>query len=359
MNIHRISNEPKCKCLNHEIQNARLHYGRFAVYPLFPGQAITIGTAIRRVLLGEIHSTCITSACVVGATHEYSTLTGIRESIHDILLNLKDIVLKSNTLEKQQGVLLFNGPGIVTAQHIQLPPVIQIVDNTQYIARVEIPTSIEIHLTIENTKTYTSSNTISPTKGIFLLDAALKPVRNVNYSIHSLGEGDIRQEMLVLEVWTNGALTPQQVIIQASQNLNNLLTPLLTVESDSQSNFKIHHKKTFTPDPSTNPKLDQIDIRDEHILIDQPLLPAESHFNSSFTATINELDNMNHLEGISIDDLQISVRASNCLKKVGIYTVRQLINYTQQDLFQIKNLGKKSVEQIVFAIQKLYGYILR
>lgn len=358
MNLHRISSEPKCKCLNHEIQNARLHYGRFAVYPLFPGQAITIGTAIRRALLGEVHSTCITSAYVVGASHEYSTLKGIRESIHDILLNLKDIVFKSNTSEKQEGILLFNGPGIVTAQYIKLPSVVQVVDNTQYIARLEMPTSIEIHVTLENTKTCTSLNTIPTTPGRFVLDAALKPVRNMNYSIHSLGEGDMRQEMLVLEVWTNGSLTPQEVISQASQNLNNLLKPLLKVENYFQAKQNIHKKRIFTPTQSENLNLDQIEIiGGNKKLIDQPLLlPADSHLNSSVSSNI---DNLVYLEKISIDDLQISVRASNCLKKVGIYTVRQLISYTQQDLFQIKNLGKKSVEQIVIAIRKRYGHILR
>nr|YP_636498.1 alpha subunit of RNA polymerase [Zygnema circumcarinatum]Q32RM8.1 RecName: Full=DNA-directed RNA polymerase subunit alpha; Short=PEP; AltName: Full=Plastid-encoded RNA polymerase subunit alpha; Short=RNA polymerase subunit alpha [Zygnema circumcarinatum]AAX45861.1 alpha subunit of RNA polymerase [Zygnema circumcarinatum] len=355
MNLHRISSEPKCKCLNHEIQNARLHYGRFAVYPLFPGQAITIGTAIRRALLGEVHSTCITSAYVVGASHEYSTLKGIRESIHDILLNLKDIVFKSDTLERQEGILLFNGPGIVTAQHIKLPPVVQVVDNTQYIARLEMPTSIEIHITLENTKTCTSLNTMPTTKGRFILDAALKPVRNMNYSIHSLGEGDMRQEMLVLEVWTNGSLTPQEVISQASQNLNDLLKPLLKVERYFQAKQNIHKKRMFTPTQSENLNMDQIEMIGGNKLIDQPLLPADSHLNSSLSLNI---DNLVHLEGISIDDLQISVRASNCLKKVGIYTIRQLLSYTQQDLFQIKNLGKKSVEQIVIAIRKSYGHIL-
>nr|QKQ14668.1 alpha subunit of RNA polymerase [Zygnema circumcarinatum] len=370
MNLHRISNEPKCKCLNHEIQNLRLHYGRFVVYPLSIGQAITIGTAIRRALLGEVHSTCITSAYVVGATHEYSTLKGIRESIHDILLNLKDIVLKSDILETQKGIILFNGPGIVTAEDIQLPPTVKVVDSTQYIANIETSTSIEIHITIENTKTCTLQKKIPITNGIFVLDAALKPVRNINYSIHSLGERDIRQEMLVLEVWTNGSLTPQEAISEASQNLNSLLKPLLTVDNTFESKPTFHSTSNLNNTETQDLKIDQIgnSVVSENQFNHQALLPVNvdewlPKFNvSNGSAHLSQqdlLEKFSYLEGISIDDLQVSVRASNCLKKVGIYTVRQLLNYTPEDLFKIKHLGKKSVEQIVIALNERYGYILK
>lgn len=316
----------KCECLDYDIENSRNHYGRFAVYPLSSGQAITVGTAVRRALLGEIESTCITSAYVVGANHEYSTLSGVRESVHDILLNLKDIVLKSTTNDTQKGVIAFQGPGVVRSEHIQLPSSVEVVDKAQYIARLETDTQLEIHLTIEKSRAWHSRRTMPVKSSTFPVANALKPVRNINYSIHSFGEEQVFYELLILEVWTNGSLTPHEALHNASCSLALLFQPFLSLRDCKQN---------------TN-------------------LSKEDH-SSHPSKVVNQKNHRNDiaiLRETSIDQLQIPVRASNCLKKAEIYTVLQLLDYTQEDLLKIKNLGKKSAEQILRALQQRFGYTL-
>ena len=123
------------KCVESRVDSKRLYYGRFILSPLMKGQADTIGIAMRRVLLGEIEGTCITRAKSEKIPHEYSTIVGIQESVHEILMNLKEIVLRSNLYGTRDASICINGPGYVTAQDIILPPSVEIVDNTQHIAR--------------------------------------------------------------------------------------------------------------------------------------------------------------------------------------------------------------------------------
>jgi len=133
------------KCVESRIDSKRLYYGRFILSPLMKGQADTIGIAIRRILLGEIEGTCITRVKSEKIPHEYSTIIGIEESVHEIFMNLKEIVLKSNMYGTQDTSISFKGPGYITAQDIFLPPSVEIVDNRQHIANV---TEL-VHLCIE------------------------------------------------------------------------------------------------------------------------------------------------------------------------------------------------------------------
>ena len=315
----------KCECLDYEIENNRNYYGRFAIYPFLSGQAITVGNTIRRTLLGEIESTCITSAYVIGANHEYSSLKGVRESVHDLLLNLKEIIFKSNSKEVQKGLILFQGPGIVTSEHIKLPSLIKVVDKTQYIARLETSTQLEIHLTIERQTKYNLQKEIKIQKSTFPVESILKPIRNVNYSIHSLGDSQVLHELLILEIWTNGSLTPQEALYQSSCSLSLLFQNIFHL-TNQQYNKKIE-KTIFS---------NRFGIEQKN---DEKITPSI-------------------LKEISIDELQIPVRTSNCLKKAEIYTVLQLLNYTQEDLLKIKNLGKRSAEQILKALQEHFGRTL-
>ena len=144
--------------LNQKADNKRLYYGRFILSPLMKGQADTIGIAMRRALLGEIEGTCITRAKSDKIPHEYSTLAGIQESVHDILMNLKEIVLRSNLYGTCDASICVRGPGYVTAQDIILPPYVEVVDNTQHIASLTEPIELHIGLQIERSRGYLIKN---------------------------------------------------------------------------------------------------------------------------------------------------------------------------------------------------------
>ncbi|KAK1395071.1 DNA-directed RNA polymerase subunit alpha [Heracleum sosnowskyi] len=211
------------KCVESKEDNKRLYYGRFVLSPLMKGQADTIGIAMRRALLGEIEGTCITRAKSEKIPHEYSTLVGIQESVHDILMNLKEIVLRSNLYGTCDASICVRGPGYVTAQDIILPPYVEVVDNTQHIASLTEPIELHIGLQIERSRGYLIKMPNNNFQGgSYPIDVVFMPVRNANHSIHSYGNGNDKQEILFLEIWTNGSLTPKEALHEASRNLIDL-----------------------------------------------------------------------------------------------------------------------------------------
>ncbi|KAL2224048.1 UNVERIFIED_CONTAM: DNA-directed RNA polymerase subunit alpha [Sesamum indicum] len=221
------------KCVESRTDSKRLYYGRFILSPLMKGQADTIGIAMRRALLGEIEGTCITRVKSENVPHEYSTITGIQESVHEILMNLKEIVLRSNLYGTCDASICVKGPGYVTAQDIILPPYVEIVDNTQHIASLTEPIHFCIGLEIERNRGYLIKMPQNFQDGSYPIDAVFMPVRNVNHSIHSYGNGNEKQEILFLEIWTNGSLTPKEALHEASRNLIDLFIPFLHKEEEN------------------------------------------------------------------------------------------------------------------------------
>lgn len=223
------------KCVESRTDSKRLYYGRFILSPLMKGQADTIGIAIRRALLGEIEGTCITrvkleSEKILHEYHEYSSIGGIQESVHEIFMNLKEIVLKSNIYGTCHASICVKGPGYVTAQDIILPTYVEIVDNTQHIASLTEPIDLCIELQIEKNRGYLIKTPHNFQDGSYPIDAVFLPVRNANHSIHSYGNGNEKQEILFLEIWTNGSLTPKEALHEASRNLIDLFIPFLHME---------------------------------------------------------------------------------------------------------------------------------
>ncbi|MCL7050034.1 hypothetical protein MKW94_021646, partial [Papaver nudicaule] len=188
------------KCVESRVDSKRLYYGRFILSPLMKGQADTIGIAMRRALLGEIEGTCITRAKSEKIPHEYSTIVGIEESVHEILMNLKEIVLRSNLYGTRNASICIRGPGYVTAQDIIPPPSVEIVDPTQHIASLTEPMDLCIGLQIERNRGYRMKTPNNAQDGSFTIDDAFMPVRNANHSIHSYGNGNEKQEILFLEM---------------------------------------------------------------------------------------------------------------------------------------------------------------
>ncbi|KAL2330951.1 hypothetical protein Fmac_018532 [Flemingia macrophylla] len=233
------------KCVESRIDSKRLYYGRFILSPLMKGQGDTIGIAMRRVLLGEIKGTCITCLKSDKIPHEYSTIVGIQESVHEILMNLKDIVLRSNLYGTREASICFKGPGYVTAQDIILPPSVEIIDNTQHIANVTKPINFGIGLEIERNRGYRIKKQKNFQDGCYPIDAVFMPVRNVNHSIHSYVNGNEKQEILFLEIWTNGSLNPKEALYEASRNLIDLFIPFLHAEEDNLNFENNQHKVTL------------------------------------------------------------------------------------------------------------------
>nr|YP_010892570.1 RNA polymerase subunit alpha [Ceratophyllum submersum]CAJ0557074.1 RNA polymerase subunit alpha [Ceratophyllum submersum] len=218
------------KCVESRVDSKRLYYGRFILSPLMKGQADTIGISMRRALLGEIEGTCITRAKFDKVTHEYSTIVGIEESVHEILMNLKEIVLRSNLYGTLDASICVRGPRSVTAQDIISPPSVEIVDTTQHIANLTEPIDLCIGLQIERDRGYRLKTPNNYQDGSYPIDTVFMPVRNANHSIHSYGNGTEKQEILFLEIWTNGSLTPKEALYEASRNLINLFIPFLHAE---------------------------------------------------------------------------------------------------------------------------------
>jgi DNA-directed RNA polymerase subunit alpha len=210
------------------------------------GQADTIGIAIRRALLGEIEGTCITRAKSEKIPNEYST---IQESVHEILMNLKEIVLRSNLYGTHDASICVKGPGYVTAQDIILPPSVEIIDNTQHIASLTEPIDLCIGLQIERNRGYHKKTPNNFQDGSYPIDAVFMPVRNANHSIHSYGNGNEKQEMLFLEIWTNGSLTPKEALHEASRKLIDLFSLFLNTEEENlhlDDNQRKIHLPLFT-----------------------------------------------------------------------------------------------------------------
>nr|UOU95865.1 RNA polymerase alpha subunit [Gaultheria leucocarpa var. yunnanensis]UOU95956.1 RNA polymerase alpha subunit [Gaultheria leucocarpa var. yunnanensis]UOU96047.1 RNA polymerase alpha subunit [Gaultheria leucocarpa var. yunnanensis]UOU96157.1 RNA polymerase alpha subunit [Gaultheria leucocarpa var. yunnanensis]UOU96248.1 RNA polymerase alpha subunit [Gaultheria leucocarpa var. yunnanensis] len=224
------------KCVESRVDSKRLYYGRFILFPLRKGEAETIGIAMRRALLGEIEGTCITHAKFEKVTHEYSTIVGIQESVNEIFMNLKEIVLKSNLYGTSEAFICVKGPRDVTAHDIIMPPYVQIVDNTQHIASLTESINFCMKLEIEKSRGYQiKSPTNNFQDGSYPIDAVFMPVRNANYSIYSYGNGNRtdKEEILFFEIWTNGSLTPKEALHEASRKLIDLFSLFLNTEEEN------------------------------------------------------------------------------------------------------------------------------
>lgn len=231
----------KWKCIESRIENPCLHYGRFILSPFQKGQADTLGTALRRTLLSEIQGTAITyirnilinNKKLEKVSHEYSHIKHVEESIHEIILNLKQIVLKSCINESIFASICVSGPIRVTAGHIKLPSSVQIINKNQYIATIIKPIDFSIDLVIERDRGFRVNDTrFSDLDYSYSIDALFMPVRNVNYNIHISKDGENEKEILFLEIWTNGSLTPREALRQASLKLITFLHFFLFLEND-------------------------------------------------------------------------------------------------------------------------------
>nr|YP_009453235.1 RNA polymerase alpha subunit [Cynosurus cristatus]ARQ29635.1 RNA polymerase alpha subunit [Cynosurus cristatus] len=323
--VARSTQTLQWKCVESRVDSKRLYYGRFILSPLRKGQADTVGIALRRALLGEIEGTCITRAKFGSVPHEYSTIAGIDESVQEILLNLKEIVLRSNLYGVRDASICVKGPRYITAQDIILPPSVEIVDTSQPIANLTEPMDFCIELQIKRDRGYQTELRNNYQDGSYPIDAVSMPVRNVNYSIFSCGNGNEKHEILFLEIWTNGSLTPKEALYEASRNLIDLFLPFLHAEEEGSS-FE-ENKSRFTP----------------------PLF--------TFQKRLTNLNLKKNKKGIPlncifIDQLELPSRTYNCLKRANIHTLLDLLSKNEEDLMRIDRFHMEDRKQIWDTLEK-------
>nr|YP_009394189.1 RNA polymerase a-subunit [Rhodomela confervoides]ARW62751.1 RNA polymerase a-subunit [Rhodomela confervoides] len=293
------------ECIESKTKGPREHYGHFVLETLQKGQGITVGNSLRRTILSDLQGTAIVAVRIAGINHEFSTITGVREDVLEIILNLKEVVLKSHSSEPQIGRVRIQGPAIITTGLFDLPPEIEIIDPKQYIATVCNNTIFEMEFRIEQGNGYRLVERGMDSKSIDFLqiDAIFMPAKKFNYRIEEKKVNSTTiQEKLFLEIWTNGSLSPQEAISYGAHVLTNLFHPLTNI------NFK-----------------SKIDV------------------NETKEKQINQ---------ILIEELQLSVRAYNCLKRAQIHSIADLLDYSQEELLEIKNFGQKSAEEVIEALNK-------
>jgi DNA-directed RNA polymerase subunit alpha len=295
-------------CVESKVNGPRDHYNKFIIQPLEQGQGITLGNALRRILLSDLEGTAIVAVRIAGVSHEFSTIPGIREDVLEILLNLKELVFKSEISESSIGRLSIQGPAIVTAADLELPSGIGLVDPEQYIATICGNNMLEMEFRIEKGKGYHLIERSADESSLDFLqvDAIFMPVKKVSYSVDDVRYNqNFLRDQLKLEIWTNGSLLPKEAISYAAGILTHLFSPLCDINFESER----------TNEASLEPKINQI----------------------------------------LIEELQLSVRAYNCLKRAQIHSVADLLDYSQEDLIEIKNFGQKSAEEVIDALQKRLG----
>jgi DNA-directed RNA polymerase subunit alpha len=300
------------ECVESDTGDDRSSYSKFVLEPLDRGQGITVGNALRRVLLSNLEGAAVTAVRIAGVSHEFMTVPGVREDVLDILLNMKEVVLKSYSSQPQIGRLRVEGPATITAGYFDFPAEVQVIDPEQYIATLAAGSTLEIECRVEKGIGYRAierGRDETSALDFLQIDSVFMPVRKVNYTVEDARVGgSLEKDRLILEVWTNGSLTPQEALSQAADILVGLFNPLREID--------------FAPidDP------DEIDVD-----------PANQ---------------------IPIEELQLSVRAYNCLKRAQINSVADLLDYTQEDLLEIKNFGAKSAEEVIQALQDRLGITL-
>lgn len=300
------------ECIESDTENERDSYSKFVLEPLERGQGTTVGNALRRVLLSNLEGAAVTAVRIAGVTHEFMTIPGVREDVLDILLNMKEIVLKSYSSQPQIGRLRVEGPATVTAEYFELPSEVEAIDPSQYIATVAAGATLEMEFRIEKGVGYRAidrGRDETSSLDFLQIDSVFMPVRKVNYTIEDARfGGSLEKDRLIMEIWTNGSITPQEALSQAANILVDLFNPLREID--------------FAP-------------------LDGETEETEDPANQ-----------------IPIEELQLSVRAYNCLKRAQINSVADLLDYTQEDLLEIKNFGAKSAEEVIEALQVRLGITL-
>lgn len=294
-------------------------YGRFVVEPLERGFGNTLGNSLRRVLLSSLEGCAVTSIKIDGVLHEFSTIPGVKEDVTEIVLNMKSVVAKLYETSPKVVEISAQGPCVVTAGDIKCDSEVEILNPEQHIATLGEDAKLNMEITIDKDRGYIpaernkliSGNNVI---GVLPIDSIYTPVLKVNYTVDNTRVGQITDyDKLTLDVWTNGVINAQEAVSLAAKVLTEHLNLFVNL-SDKASSAEVMVEKD--------------DKGKEKIL------------------------------EMTIEDLDLSVRSFNCLKRAGINTVEDLINKSEEDMMKVRNLGRKSLEEVIQKLNSL-GFSLQ
>jgi len=312
----------KPKKLEYDAESLTPHYGKFVAQPFERGFGTTIGNALRRVLLSSVEGAAVTAVRVEGVLHEFSSLTGVVEDMTDIVLNLKQIPFKIHSRGSKTLFLEKKGPGIVTAADIQEEADVEILDPSAYIATLSKEGALKMEIRLKVGRGYVAADRNADPDlplGYIPVDSIHSPVRRVNYHVEGARVGQVTDyDRLVLEVWTNGAVTPQEALSMSAA----LLGEHLSIFSGFQAAAE---EEEVAQEPDVDPKLLE--------MLAKP-----------------------------IEELDLSVRSANCLKNANIRTLGDLVQRSEREMLSTKNFGRKSLDEIKEVLNTLglsFGMSLR
>lgn len=295
--------EARIEC---EEMSADRKYGRFVVEPLERGYGVTIGNSLRRVLLSSLPGAAVTRVRIQGALHEFTALPGVLEDVSEIILNLKSLVLKMHTPGARLARIEARGPCEVTARDIIVDPDVEVVDPNVHIATLDEDGSLYIEMTVEDGRGYVTAeaNKVPGQDiGTIPLDAKFTPVKRVNYRVQDTRVGQRTDyDKLILEIWTDGSTSPDEAL-------------------ETAAGIMMDHLRLF----------------------------------SGLTGRIAGVPETKGPEGKSeleriletpIEEMELSARSFNCLRRAGIHTVGDLVEKTEEELSKVRNMGKKSLEEV-------------
>lgn len=293
-------------------------YGTFVLEPLERGYGTTLGNSLRRVLLSSLTGYAITSVKIDGVLHEFSTIEGVKEDVTEIVLNLKSVILKIHGTGPKTMYLDVTNATEITAGDIQTDSEVEILNPDLHIATLSPEAHVVMELTAGNGRGYVSAERnkamLNPPIGVIAIDSIYTPVNKVNYTVENTRVGDITDfDKLTLEVWTNGTLTARDAVSLAAKILTEHLNLFVDL-SEEASNVEV--------------------------------------------MVVKDTDGNKQTLEMTVEELDLSVRSFNCLKRANIHKVGDLIERSEDDMMKVRNLGKKSLDEVVAKLAQ-FGLTLR
>ena len=293
-------------------------YGKFVMEPLERGYATTLGNSMRRVPLSILPGAAVTGIKIDGVVHEFSTIPGVKEDVTEIILNIKGIIAKLHSDDVKKVYIEAEGPCVVTADSIKADSEVEILNPEMYIATLDEGAKLNMELTIDKGRGYVPADQNKPAQtvvGFIPVDSIYTPVLKANFSVDNTRVGNVTDKgKLTLEVWTDGSIRANEAVSMSAKVLMEHLEIFLDLTEGASEAGSIMAEK------NNNEKEKVLDL--------------------------------------TIDELDLSVRSFNCLKRAGINTVEDLINKSEEDMMKVRNLGRKSLEEVIAKLNS-FGFTLK
>ncbi|MBR4072767.1 MAG: DNA-directed RNA polymerase subunit alpha [Clostridia bacterium] len=293
-------------------------YGKFVMEPLERGYATTLGNSMRRVLLSILPGVAVTSVKIDGVVHEFTTIPGVKEDVTEIILNLKGLIAKLHADASKKIYIEAEGPCVVTAATIKADSEVEILNPDMHIATLDEGATLNMELTLDKGRGYVPAEQNKPAQnviGVIPIDSIYTPVVKANFLVDNTRVGDVTDKgKLTLEVWTDGSMTADAAVSMSAKILIEHFELFLNLSEGVSESASIMAEKSET--------------------VKEKILD------------------------LTIDELDLSVRSFNCLKRAGINTVEDLINKSEEDMMKVRNLGHKSLEEVIAKLAS-YGFTLK